>query len=111
MPSDFRSLCATQCLERMHVSFCCLRLNLCHTSVTAQTQSFSVSYLVKTSPSKKRRAGAGPVKRAAGSGPSLMTQASSSSTAQSPLLQHQASSDTREDSEADKSEDERAQKL
>ncbi|XP_031595354.1 phosphatidylinositol 4-phosphate 5-kinase type-1 alpha-like [Oreochromis aureus] len=57
---------------------------------------------LKTSPSKKRRAGAGPVKRAAGSGPSLMTQASSSSTAQSPLLQHQASSDTREDTEADK---------
>ncbi|XP_030596249.1 phosphatidylinositol 4-phosphate 5-kinase type-1 alpha-like isoform X2 [Archocentrus centrarchus] len=57
----------------------------------------------KSSPAKKRRAGAGPVKKAAGSGPSLLTQTSSSSSnTQSPFLQHQGSADTREDTEGDK---------
>lgn len=57
-------------------------------------------YLVKTSPSKKRRAVAhGPLKKAAGSGPSLSTQTSSNN--QQPSLQHQVSSDTKEDTEGD----------
>ncbi|XP_070777636.1 phosphatidylinositol 4-phosphate 5-kinase type-1 alpha-like isoform X2 [Enoplosus armatus] len=58
--------------------------------------------LLKTSPSKKRRTVAhGPLRKAAGSGPYLMTQTSSSSN-QHPLLQHQVSSETKEDTEGDK---------
>lgn len=54
----------------------------------------------KTSPTKKRRAVThGPMRRAAGSGPLLSTQTSSSSY--HPSLQHQISTDTREDVEVD----------
>ncbi|XP_044028592.1 phosphatidylinositol 4-phosphate 5-kinase type-1 alpha-like isoform X2 [Siniperca chuatsi] len=55
--------------------------------------------LLKTSPSKKRRAVAhGPLRKTAGSGPSLLTQTSSNS--QHPL-QNQVSSETKEDTEGD----------
>ncbi|XP_070841355.1 phosphatidylinositol 4-phosphate 5-kinase type-1 alpha-like isoform X2 [Chaetodon trifascialis] len=55
---------------------------------------------LKTSPSKKRRAVThGPLKKTAGSGPPLLTQTSTSS--QQPVLQHQVSSDTKEDTEGD----------
>ncbi|XP_029700522.1 phosphatidylinositol 4-phosphate 5-kinase type-1 alpha-like isoform X1 [Takifugu rubripes] len=55
---------------------------------------------VKTSPYKKRRAVTqGPVKKTAGSGPSLSTQTSTNS--QQHVLQHQISSETKEDSEGD----------
>ncbi|XP_072227099.1 phosphatidylinositol 4-phosphate 5-kinase type-1 alpha-like isoform X2 [Leuresthes tenuis] len=54
--------------------------------------------LLKTSPSKKRRAN-GPMKKAAGFGPSLSTQSSINN--HPPSLQQQASSDTREDTEGD----------
>ncbi|KAM4540098.1 phosphatidylinositol 4-phosphate 5-kinase type-1 alpha-like isoform 2-T3 [Odontesthes bonariensis] len=50
----------------------------------------------KTSPSKKRRAN-GPMKKAAGMGPSLSTQSSINN--HPPSLQQQTSSDTREDTE------------
>lgn len=57
-------------------------------------------HAVKTSPYKKRHAVAqGPVKRPAGSGPSLSTQTSTNS--QQHVLQRQISSDTKEDSEGD----------
>lgn len=56
--------------------------------------------LLKTSPSKKRRAMAhGPLKKTAGSGPSLMTQTSSNS--QHNFLQHQVSTETKDDTEGD----------
>ncbi|XP_041811039.1 phosphatidylinositol 4-phosphate 5-kinase type-1 alpha-like [Chelmon rostratus] len=56
--------------------------------------------LLKTSPSKKRRAVAhGPLKKTSGSGPSLLTQTSSNS--QHPSLQHQVSTETKEDTEGD----------
>ncbi|XP_039675483.1 phosphatidylinositol 4-phosphate 5-kinase type-1 alpha-like isoform X2 [Perca fluviatilis] len=55
---------------------------------------------LKTSPSKKRRLVAHvPLRKTAGSGPSLSTQTSSNS--QHPLLQHQVSSETKEDTEGD----------
>lgn len=55
---------------------------------------------LKTSPSKKRRAVThGPLRKTAGAGPSLSTQTSTNS--QHPSLQHQVSSDTKEDSEVD----------
>ncbi|XP_036948938.1 phosphatidylinositol 4-phosphate 5-kinase type-1 alpha-like isoform X2 [Acanthopagrus latus] len=55
---------------------------------------------LKTSPSKKRRAVAhGPLKKTAGSGPLLMTQTSGNN--QHPLLQHQVSTDTIENTEGD----------
>ncbi|XP_073339955.1 phosphatidylinositol 4-phosphate 5-kinase type-1 alpha-like [Pagrus major] len=55
---------------------------------------------LKTSPSKKRRAVAhGPLKKTAGSGPSLSTQTSVNN--QHPLLQHQVSTDTIENTEGD----------
>lgn len=57
-------------------------------------------YLVKTSPSKKRRAVThGNVRRAAGSIPPLSTQTSINS--QHHLLQHQSSVDTREDADGE----------
>ncbi|KAM9340234.1 phosphatidylinositol 4-phosphate 5-kinase type-1 alpha-like [Symphorus nematophorus] len=57
---------------------------------------------LKTSPSKKRRAVAhGPLKKTPGSGPSLFSQTSTSSNNQQPLLQHQVSSDAKEDPEGD----------
>ncbi|XP_070702264.1 phosphatidylinositol 4-phosphate 5-kinase type-1 alpha-like [Pempheris klunzingeri] len=55
---------------------------------------------LKTSPSKKRRALAhGPLRKPAGSGPSLYSQTSSNN--QHPSLQHQVSSDNKEDTEGD----------
>lgn len=57
-------------------------------------------YLVKTSPSKKRRAVThGPLKKAGGAGPSLLVTTSSNN--QHPALQHQVSSEAKEDSEGD----------
>lgn len=57
-------------------------------------------YPVKTSPSKKRRAVAhGPLKKTAGSGPSLLAQSSSNN--QHHLIQHQVSSESKEDTEGD----------
>ncbi|XP_059205273.1 phosphatidylinositol 4-phosphate 5-kinase type-1 alpha-like isoform X2 [Centropristis striata] len=53
---------------------------------------------LKNSPSKKRRA-VGALKKTAGSGPSLMTQMSSSS--QHPSLQQQFSSESRDDTDGD----------
>lgn len=59
-----------------------------------------LSSLVKNSPSKKRRAVAhGPQKKAGASGPLLSTQTSSNS--QNHLLQHQISSETKEEVEGD----------
>ncbi|XP_068567248.1 phosphatidylinositol 4-phosphate 5-kinase type-1 alpha-like isoform X2 [Cebidichthys violaceus] len=56
--------------------------------------------LLKTSPSKKRRAVThGPLRKTAGAGPPLLTQMSSNS--QHSNLQHQVSSDTKEDTEGD----------
>ncbi|XP_031722268.1 phosphatidylinositol 4-phosphate 5-kinase type-1 alpha-like isoform X2 [Anarrhichthys ocellatus] len=56
--------------------------------------------LLKTSPSKKRRAVThGPLRKTPGAGPSLMTQMSNNS--QHSNLQHQVSSDTKEDTEGD----------
>ncbi|XP_020504238.1 phosphatidylinositol 4-phosphate 5-kinase type-1 alpha isoform X2 [Labrus bergylta] len=55
---------------------------------------------LKSSPSKKRRAlTQGPLRKSAGSGPSLSTQTSTNS--QHAFLQHQLSSDTKEDAEVD----------
>ncbi|XP_041823207.1 phosphatidylinositol 4-phosphate 5-kinase type-1 alpha-like [Melanotaenia boesemani] len=54
--------------------------------------------LLKTSPCKKRHAN-GPMKKSAGAGPSLSTQ--SSINYQQTSLQHQVSSDTREDTEGE----------
>lgn len=63
---------------------------------------FSHLYSVKTSPYKKRRAVTqGPAKKTAGSGPSLSTQTSTNS--QQHVLQHQISSETKDDSEGDSS--------
>lgn len=60
-------------------------------------------YLVKPSPSKKRRAvSQAPLKKTAGSGPLVLSQTSSNSHHQP--LQHQASTDTKEDSEGDNGE-------
>lgn len=62
--------------------------------------TFSLFCPVKSSPSKKRRAVAhGPLKKTAGSGPFLMTQTSGNN--QHPLLQHQVSTDTIENTEGD----------
>lgn len=56
---------------------------------------------LKTSPSKKRRAVShGPLKKVPGSGPSLMSQSSSNNN-QHASLQHQVSTDTKDDSEGD----------
>lgn len=107
---DFRSLCAARSSKRSHVCLCCIyptTILSYQFYCTYRLKSFSVLYLAKNSPSKKRRAGAGPVKKPAGSGPSLLNQTSSSSNAQSPFLQRQCSSDTREDVEGDKCENER----
>lgn len=66
----------------------------------ASSLTFSLLCPVKTSPSKKRRAVAhGPLKKTAGSGPLLMTQTSGNN--QHPLLQHQVSTDTIENTEGD----------
>ncbi|XP_074542817.1 phosphatidylinositol 4-phosphate 5-kinase type-1 alpha-like isoform X2 [Halichoeres trimaculatus] len=54
---------------------------------------------LKNSPSKKRRAVTHPLRKTAGSGPPLSTQTSTNS--QHTLLQHQISTDTREDVEVD----------
>ncbi|CAK6949275.1 phosphatidylinositol 4-phosphate 5-kinase type-1 alpha-like [Scomber scombrus] len=55
---------------------------------------------LRSSPSKKRRTlSHGPLKKSGGTGPSLL--AATSSNNQHPALQHQVSSDTKEDSEAD----------
>lgn len=57
-------------------------------------------YIVRSSPSKKRRTlSHGPMKKSGGTGPYLLAAASSNN--QHPALQHQVSTDTREDNEAD----------
>lgn len=62
--------------------------------------TFPLLYLVKSSPSKKRRAPPhGPLKKTAASGPFLSTQTSSNS--QHHLLQHQISSETKEEVEGE----------
>lgn len=59
-----------------------------------------LSEIVKTSPSKKRRAVAhGPQKKAGASGPPLSTQ--TSSTSQNHLLERQISSEAKEEAEGD----------
>lgn len=55
---------------------------------------FTILHVVKASPVKKRRAN-GPVKKLAGTGLYLLTQTSY----QQPSLQHQVSTDTKEDTE------------